>query len=47
MDGKNYLIDQPVFCPKKLAKMLYVRLELRRRLFAMEDFVRHADRIRA
>jgi hypothetical protein len=27
--------------------MLQVRLELRWRLFAMEDFVRYADRIRA
>ena len=47
MDGKHYLIDQPALWPKNFAKMLHVRLELRRRLFAMEDFVRYADRIRA
>src|SRR4030095_7118225 len=47
MDRKHYLIDQPALWPKNLAKMLHARLEFRWRLFAMEDFVRYADCIRA
>ena len=47
VDGKHYLIDQPAFWPKNFAKMLHVRLELRWRLFAMEDFVRYLDCIHA
>src|SRR4029453_18115143 len=47
MNRQHYLIYQSTVWSKNLAKMLHARLELRWHLFAMEDFVRYPDRIRA
>src|SRR4029450_10574543 len=46
-NGQHYFISQSTVLSKNPAKSLHARLELRWHLFAMEDFVRYADRIRA